>query len=152
MPTNFTSPVFDPTTSGNIISRALTRLVKRFKNNQVQAMVIGPHTGRLYESRNVGHGVGFKRYHRASARGGAPSPDTFNLINALKDEKVTQLDHRIYVDDSQAPYGKYLQDPEILDRPIATKEQAEEFIKTPEGLNEILKARAELINGITGAT
>jgi hypothetical protein len=138
---NLDSAVFNDATVEEVISRMLNRVAKRFKNDRKQAMATDTHTGRIYSR---GGGAGFRHYHQASARGQSPAIDTFNLTNSLKDEKTAGLSHRVYVDDLQAPYGKYLQDPDILDRPIATLEQAEVFLETPEARNEIEQCRQEL--------
>ncbi len=147
--TNLNSGVWDDEQRAGIVSRALTRLAKRFKTTIKDNMVAGPHSGVLYKR---SAGAGFNRFHRASARGERPSPDTFNLVNSVTDEKLSPTNHRIFVDDSKAPYAKYLQDPEILDRPIATLEDAEAFIETVEAQAEIDKAKAELTGTVTGET
>lgn len=149
MPVDLNSPVWSTPQSSEVISRCLTRLAKRFKVETIEKMVAGPHTGILYEK---GEGHDFKRFHRASARGERPAPDTTNLINSVEDLKLATLQHAVYVDDSKAPYGKWLQDPEVLDRPIATLADAELFLASPIGRAEIEKTKAELVNGITGET
>lgn len=154
MPTNLTSPVWNDEAVDGIISRCLTRLVKRFKNERVQDMASSPHTGVVYkkygDAGTAGGPGGFRRFHQASARGQRPAPDTFNLSNSLRDEKLNPQQHRFYVDDITAPYGKYLQDPTVLDRPIATQEDADAFVKSAPAKADIEKARQEIINGVTG--
>lgn len=122
---NLESPIFNETKAREIISSALTRVAKRFKQVTKDNQTLGPHTGKLYQSRNKGQGSGFRRYHRASSRGQRPSPDTMNLLNATDDRKDSWDSHTVYVDDAKAPYGKYLQ--EGLDRPIMSPEDAAEF-------------------------
>lgn len=152
MPVELTSPVWHELQRAEIVSRCLTRLAKRFKVERVEAMVAGPHTGILYKPALGGPGTGFNRFHRASARGQRPAPDTTNLINSVEDLKLATLQHAVYVDDAKAPYGKWLQDPTVLDRPIATLQDAEAFMASPVAIVEVNKAKAELTNGITGVT
>lgn len=148
MPVELTSPVWHDLERNEIVSRCLTRLAKRFKTERIAAMVAGPHTGVNYKRTGGG---GFQRFHRASARGERPAPDTTNLINSVEDLKLAALQHAVYVDDNKAPYGKWLQDPDVLDRPIATKADAEIFMASPEAITEVTKARNELTSGFTGA-
>lgn len=152
MPVDLNSPVWNDLQRAEVVSRCLTRLAKRFKTERVAAMVAGPHTGVLYKPKLGGPGPGFNRFHRASARGERPAPDTTNLINSVEDLKLATLQHAVYVDDSKAPYGKWLQDPDVLDRPIATLADAEEFMISPAAVNEVNKAKTELANGISGET
>lgn len=149
MPVELNSPVWNDLQRLDVISRCLTRLAKRFKTERVAAMVAGPHTGDIYKK---GGGAGFQRFHRASARGERPAPDTTNLINSVEDLKLASLQHAVYVDDTKAPYGKWLQDPGVLDRPIATGADAEAFMQTPAAVNELNKAKNEMSSGITGET
>lgn len=140
---NLNSAVFNDIQVEEVIARMLTRLAKRFKNDRKTAMATDAHTGRIYSR---GSGAGFRHYHQASARGQSPAVDTFNLTNSIKDEKTAILSHRVFIDDAQAPYGKYLQDRDILDRPIATLEQAKVFLETPEAQNELEQCRQELVS------
>lgn len=149
MPVELNSPVWNDPQRLDVVSRCLTRLAKRFKSERVAAMVAGPHTGVNYKRTGGGS---FLRYHRASARGERPAPDTTNLINSVEDLKLASLQHAVYVDDSKAPYGKWLQDPDVLDRPIATLADAQEFMASPVATAELIKAKNELTNGITGET
>lgn len=139
------SPIWNDQERVQIVSRCLSRLARKFKVERVQAMVAGPHTGRLYPRKG---GVGFRRFHRASARGERPSPDTTNLINSLDHEKISDLRYSVNVDDVKAPYGKWLQDPDNLDRPIATIGDAEAFMESQKAVDELNKARAELVGSI----
>ena len=152
MPVELNSPVWHDLQRADVISRCLTRLAKRFKMERIEAMVAGPHTGRLYKPQLGGPGTGFQRFHQASARGQHPAPDTTNLINSVEDLKLAMLQHAVYVDDAKAPYGKWLQDPDVLDRPIATLIDAELFLESPMAKVDLEKAKVELANGITGET
>ncbi len=149
MPVELTSPVWNATERVEVASRCLTRLAKRFKVERVSAMSAGPHTGVVYKRSGGGN---FQRFHRASARGERPAPDTNNLLNSVKDQKIASLQHAVYVDDAKAPYGKWLQDPLVLDRPIATLADAEDFMKTQAAVSELNKAGGEMAGGITGET
>lgn len=112
---------------------------------RVAAMVAGPHTGVLYPRKS---GLGFRRFHRASARGERPAPDTTNLINSVESTKLSALRYSVFVDDAKAPYGKWLQNPEGLDRPIATLEDAEAFMASQKAVDELNKAKAQLTGGL----
>lgn len=147
MGVNLTSGIWDPAKVTEIASRSLTRLAKIFKQQQKDAQVAGPHTGIVYESNNVGVGVGFTRVHQASAWGERPAPDTFNLVNSLEDEKTGPLVHSVYVDDSSAPYGKWLQNPSGLNRPIANQADADAFKESEAFSQEILRAQGEMAKG-----
>lgn len=149
MPVELNSPVWNDPQRVDVVSRCLTRLAKRFKVERIGAMVAGPHTGVNYKRASGG---GFQRFHRASARGERPAPDTTNLINSVEDLKLASLQHAVYVDDAKAPYAKWLQDAEVLDRPIATLADAELFINGPVAATEINRAKNELSSGLTGET
>jgi hypothetical protein len=135
------------------IGRMLNRLAKRFKQERKDDMAYSSHTGRIYFQSERGAGGrgrrqgGFRSYHQASRYGERPAPITFNLTNALKDEKTGGLSHRVYVDDQQAPYGKYLQS-ERLNRPIADLLDAKIFLKNADAQREIAQCKREL--GATG--
>lgn len=145
MPVDYNSPVWDDAKRVDIASRCLTRLAKKFKVESVNAQIAGPHTGRIY---NNGSGVGFRRYHQASARGEFAAPDTTNLINSMEDEKLSPLQHQVFVDDGKAPYGKWVADPNVLGRKVFVDK--EQFL-TGIGLEEIRKAEQEMV-GSAGAT
>lgn len=118
----FDSLIFKPGKRAQVVSNALTRVGKRFKQKTKDQMVRSQPTGRLYRK---SAGAGFTRQHRASAWGQRPAVDTTNLVNQVKDRKESQVSVRVYVDDSKAPYGKWLQD--NLNRPIITEEDVNRF-------------------------
>lgn len=149
MPVDLNSPVWDDLKQSDIVSRCLTKLAKRFKSERVDAMVAGPHTGILY--RRPGP-TGAQRFHRASARGERPAPDTTNLINSVEDQKLSPTQHTVYVDDAKAPYGKWLQDEGNLDRPIANLQDGEDFMQTPYAKATLEKVKVEMASGVTGET
>ncbi len=136
-----TSAVFNKPRSKAIVSRGLTRIAKRFKKITVDNMTQSNAAGRTYKR---GAGPGFSRFHQASARGQRPEPDTFNLVNSVRDSKKTELKHDVFVDDGKAPYGKYLQNPSGLNRPIATKEDADRYA-ADEMQEEVQRIRRELV-------
>lgn len=105
------------------MSNGLTRIAKLYSKVTKDRMVAGPHTGRLYKRVSFTGGV---RFHRASARFEPPSPDTFNLVNSVKDSKIDKRTHEVFVDDQQAPYGKFLERPR-LERPIMGEAGVEIF-------------------------
>lgn len=149
MPVELNSPVWNDLQRKEIASRCLTRLAKKFKQERRDAMAFDSHTGIIYRR---GSGDGFRRYHQASARGQSPAVDTGNLINSLVDNKLSLLQHEVAVDDSRAAYGKWLNDPAVLDRPTIRLEQAETFLDGPYAQSEIRKATSEMVNGVTGET
>lgn len=137
----FESDIFDPDRRVQILRNGNIRLAKRFKDVTRQAMIDETHTGILYQPRNPGQGAGFTRSHRASARGERPAPDTMNLVNSLGDESISDTEHKVFVDDSQAPYAKWLQ--ENMDRPIMTQGDTDTFIEG-EGRKDLDHLAAEL--------
>ncbi len=143
------SAAFNDTQVDAVISRMLSRLAKRFKQERKDDMANSPHTGKLYARSRRGAGGrgrrqgGFRTYHQASRYGERPAPDTFNLTNALKDEQTSTLSHRVFVDDDQAPYAKYLQSPR-LERPIADLLDAKIFLKQAEARREMEQAVSEM--------
>lgn len=139
-----TSAVWEKTTREETVSRGFTRLAKRFKQQTVRNQIEQQPAGRVYATGIPGHGAGFRRFHKASARGQRPQPDTMNLVNSVRDEKTATLRHDVFVDDTRAPYGKYLQDPAVLDRPIATQEDAEQFMQSADAKYELERIKTEL--------
>ena len=138
------SPIWNQSEVEQIVSNGLTRLAKRFKQKTVDNMIMSTPSGVLYAPGFSGQGAGFRRYHQASARGERPAPDTMNLVLSVSDEKVSSFEHDVFVDDNRAPYGRWLQNPAGLNRPIATLVDAEMFMST-EGMEEVEKTKAELI-------
>ena len=127
---NFIDPIFDKAKREGIVSRGLTRIGKRFKILVVDTMIKTPARGALYAARfGSSQGTGFTRAHRASIKGDPPSPDTMNLVRSVKDQKKSPTAHEVYVDDSQAPYGKFLERPR-LDRLIMKDNLLNKFIAT----------------------
>lgn len=98
---NLESAIFNEQKLLEVVSNFNTRCAKLLKEKARTKQIYTPKTGRLYRK-------GPNRFHRASARGEYPAPDTMNLVNSLKDEKQSQTQHTVYQDDSQADYGKYL--------------------------------------------
>lgn len=143
MTVNLDSPIWDEAAREQIVSRGLTRIAKKFKQKTVTAMIEGVHTGAYYRPRLGGPGLGFTRLHHASARSERPSPDTLNLVNSVEDEKIAPLQHAVFVNDAQAPYGKYLQFG--MDRPIMTGADVVEFEAT-DGAYERDRIKRELVN------
>lgn len=64
-----------------------------------------------------------------------------NLVNSLGDQKVSDSSHRVFVNDAQAPYAKWLEG--NLDRPIMTQSDADRFIEG-EGRKDLEQIAAEL--------
>ncbi len=119
----------------SVVSSSLTRISKTFGRQAVVKMLVGPQTGRVYRK---GSGEGFRRFHRASARGQRPAVDTGVLINSIEDQKISQVSHAVFVNDHKAPYGKWLQSP-LFDRPILTEQDGKEFTESPEYKAEMIK-------------
>lgn len=106
-------PLTDRSEREQALSNFLTRVAKLYVRQTVSDMVQGPHTGVLYRR---ARGPNFRRSHQASAKDEHPAPDTLNLINSVKDRKLSPSSHEAYVDDEQAPYGKYLERPRLSRR------------------------------------
>lgn len=133
----------DPVRRAQAVSNCVSRLGKGFKQVTKSNMETATHTGRLYNLSP--RGAGFSRTHRASARFERPAPITHNLINSVKDEKTSDNSVEIFVDDGQAPYGKYLQS-DKLEREIMTDKDALDYLETGPGKNELTKLDVELTN------
>lgn len=99
------SAIFDKSKLEQACSNHLTRVAKKFKERQRRKQIETPKTGRLYPRKKA---QGFRRFHKASAVGEYPAPDTMNLVNSLEDQKLSPTKHAVYQDDSQAEYGKWL--------------------------------------------
>jgi hypothetical protein len=138
------SDIWDGAKRTETIELFLTRLAKRFKSKEVQLMEQEIHTGRLYKRTGS---AGFQRFHQASDRGQRPARDTGNLIDSVEDEKSAPLVHDVFVNEATAPYGKYLQDDTVLDRPIFKDTDLEEFHGN-EMQEELDRVKNELIGGI----
>lgn len=123
----FDTPILMTEKSTQIISNGLTRVAKKYKQQTVLDMVVGPQTGRTYARRG---GAGFRRYHRASSRFEHPAVDSGNLIRSVEDRKPSQLSHEVYVNDSKAPYGKWLEGPRF-ERAIMDEKDLQQFVAGP---------------------
>lgn len=141
---NFVDPIFDKAKRDGVISRGLTRIGKRFKTLVVNTMIQTQAKGRLYEPRFKGNAAGFTRSHRASIKGDPPAPDTMNLTRSVKDRKMSPTAHEVYVDDGQAPYGKFLERPR-LNRPIMKDGVLNKFITT-----DLQEENARMAKELTG--
>lgn len=144
MSLDLNSPIWDDAQEQQIVSNMLTRIAKGFKQREISLMEQEAHTGRIYKRSK---GDGFVTYHQASARGERPARDTGNLIDSVEDQKQSPMAHSVYVDDASAPYGKYLQDETVLDRPIFKDEDVEEF-RGDQMQVEMSRAAAELTKGV----
>jgi len=115
--------ITNPAKARQLKSNALTRIAKRFKASQKEKMAKETHTGRVYSRPGI---TGASRFHQASARRERPAIDTGTLLNAIEDQKIGADRHEVLVNDSKAPYGKYLVAPR-LDRVIMSDKDIHEF-------------------------
>lgn len=123
---NFNSAILNHTRRRQIISTASTRIAKKLKATQVQKNLAPPKTGRFYRRRGI---PGATRWHQASARGEYPAQITMNLVNSILDRKQNDAQHSVFVDDTRAPYGKWLTRPR-LGRKIIPFADVQEFNRT----------------------
>jgi hypothetical protein len=125
---DFKSKIFKPGEREQIISNANTRIAKKFKDRQKRKQTDTQKTGLFYPKYRGGIG-GYRRFHRASSQGEYPAPDTMNLVNSMEDQKMSYDKHAVFVNDSKAPYGKYLVRPR-LKRKILPRDDVKQFIGT----------------------
>lgn len=129
-----------------VLGRVPGRAAKRHKQRTRNKMIEGPHTGNLYRRKR---GEGFTRFHRASARGQRPSPDTFTLVNAVTDERTGEMEARVFIAERINPRnGANASDvAEILQnhlkRPIMSKQDTKEAQRDQQQLAK--KAIKELL-------
>lgn len=106
-----------------VLGRVPGEAAKRHKDRTRRQMIEGPQTGNLYRRKN---GPGFRRSHRASARGQRPAPDTFTLVNAVSDKRTGEMSAEVFIAERINPrnganasdYAEILQN--NMGRPIMT--------------------------------
>jgi hypothetical protein len=122
-----------------VLGRVPGLAAKRHKTRTREKMIAGPHTGNLYWRKR---GAAFRRFHRASARGQRPSPDTVTLVNAVTDERTGEMTARVFIAERANPsngalasdYAEILQN--HLNRPIMTEQDAKEGQRDQQRLAE----------------
>ena len=119
------SKLFDKTAREETFRNVPYQSALKFREDTRQKMLNAEVTGNDYSRRG---GSGFRRYHRASARGERLAVDTGNLVNnALNATRTGAYSAVTYIDDSVAPYGAIQQ--EEFDRQVMTDEDAAEAEK-----------------------
>ena len=121
-----TSGIFDKTKRQQGLSNLVSRNARNFRQDTKNKMIRGSKSGRLYSKKR---GAGFTRSHRASARGERPAPDTQTLVNAISSRSLSDTSAEVYIAERINPetgtpasrYAEYLNDPEVLDRPIMSE-------------------------------
>lgn len=84
----FTSGIFDKRKSEQELRNAISRATRIFAAYVPQQQVQETHTGVLYKRAS---GAGFRRSHRASARGQRPAPDTGKLLKSTTHKMTGEL-------------------------------------------------------------
>lgn len=110
----FNAPIFDTTKLRDAGSRAVMIAARELRDRTKQNFLDGPQTGRLYARRG---GEGFRRFHRASARGERPAVDTGRLLNSVEANRLGDTTAEVV---ASVPYASFLQDG--LDRPILSEQ------------------------------
>lgn len=126
------SDIFQDVPRRQAVANLISRSARELKNLTKQRMVRSQPTGRLYARRG---GSGFRRFHRASARGQRPAIDTGKLLNSVQSKTLGEFKA---VTAAEAPYAKYLQG-ERLNRPIlSAKDRDEAQIKINRDANAVI--------------
>lgn len=113
------SQIFNGTARRQAFANFVGRQAKDFKAVTKRRMIESKPAGRLYPRKR---GAGFRRFHRASARGQRPAIDTGKLLNSIEDRRFGEFKAEVF---AGAEYAKYLQS-ERLDRPIMDERDAGE--------------------------
>lgn len=98
------SLIFDKQKRRSVISSAVTRTAKSFKESTRRRMVESKPAGRIQE-RGKG-GKGFVRRFRRSAKGQRPAVETGTLINALSDKSTGEFSAEVFLADKINPENK----------------------------------------------
>lgn len=132
------SLIFDKATREQAIESFVGKQAKEFKVITKERMVEEQHTGIQYERKG---GAGFRRAHRASARGERPAIDTGRLLNSIEDKQLSPTTAEVEataISDSGWPYPWTLQN--SLQRPIMDDDDAwGAEIKMKNDANELLR-------------
>lgn len=116
--TSFQSKIFKRERRQTIAS-FISRERRDFKNLTKRRIIDSKASGRLYRRKG---GQGFKRSHRASARGQRPAIDSGKLLNSIQDKRRNDFSGEVF---AGADYAKYLQS-EKLNRPIMVDSDVDE--------------------------
>ena len=104
MPVKLESLIFDKVKRRAVISSAVSKSAKVFKEATRRRMVESKPSGRIEERGRAGKG--FSRRFRRSARGQRPAVDTGTLINALSDKKTGEFSSEVFIADKTNPRNK----------------------------------------------
>jgi hypothetical protein len=83
-----TSKIFDIPAFRQALSAVPYKSAKVFQESTKQKMLNQTPGGKLYRKRT---GRGFKRFHKASALGQRPQPDTLTLVNAVDGRRIGEF-------------------------------------------------------------
>lgn len=132
------SLIFDKATREQAIESFVGKQAKEFKAITKERIVEEQHTGSLYGRKR---GEGFRRSHRASARGERPAIDTGRLLNSIEDKQLSPTQAEVAAtatSDSGWDYPWTLQN--SLQRPIMSDDDAwGAEIKMKNDANELLR-------------
>jgi hypothetical protein len=85
---NLTSQIFSPAFR-QALSAVPNKMAREFKQSTKDKMIRQSPQGKVYEKKKSGKG--FKRFHKASAKGQRPQPDTLTLVNALSSQRTGEF-------------------------------------------------------------
>lgn len=94
------SKIFKSAERRRALSVVVSKNARDFRESTKRKMRDSTPTGKVYE--RGGRGAGFRRSHRASARGERPAPDSGNLLRNVKSRDVSELHSVVEVDTNYA--------------------------------------------------
>jgi hypothetical protein len=120
--TKLESKIFDTVIREQTMTTFVSQEIRDHKVLTQRQQIESQASGQLYPRRR---GPGFRRFHRASAPGQRPAPDTLTLVNAISDQMTSDMTGEVYIAPNVNPenkqtadvYGAILQ--ERLGRPIS---------------------------------
>lgn len=125
-----TSPIFDKAKRHQSAGNAVGKTIREFAAYVPRQQVEGKPSGNVYRK---GGGRGFRRSHRASAKGQRPAVDSGNLIRSTKHKKTGQLSGEVTTTAKRNGFDYASQLQNKMDRPI-------------QDAPEDLKAAQEMLN------
>jgi hypothetical protein len=82
------------------LSQSVLNAARRFADSTRHKMTDSVPSGRNYARKR---GAGFRRFHRASARGERPAPDTMRLVRSTNAKRVNRWTAEAVADTPYAP-------------------------------------------------
>lgn len=111
---------FDKSKRDSAVSSGIKKTIREFAVYVPEQQIKGKPSGKLYKRRG---GKNFRRFHRASARGEKPSPDSGKLTTSTKHKMTGTLSGEVttIAKSGNFDYAEQLQ--EKMDRPIQNAKQ-----------------------------